>query len=83
MGAYIEVPENKGKARQILDIYGGKDVSGERPLTFADIPPGDALICVVDNGLFEAAAWVYDRREFVEFSDTRDSRPKQWLLIPL
>ncbi len=79
MGAYIEVPQHKNKAQQILDIHGGEDVSGAVP-ALSDIPRDKALICVAENGLFDVAAWVYDRREFAEFQYP-DGRPKRWLLI--
>ena len=38
------------------------------------------LICVVENGVFEAAAYVQDERDLRDFSDyTYDYRPKVWL----
>ena len=67
MGYYIEVPSLKGKAEQIRKILGG-EVLEKRPKSFADVPQGKALICVVDNGQFEAAAFCYSEREFREFA---------------
>jgi len=40
------------------------------------------LICVVDNGFFEAAAYCYNEQEFKEFNDPSDNRPKRWLVHP-
>ena len=37
------------------------------------------LVCVVDNGLFAAAGYCYDEREFNCFSNGTDKRRKQWL----
>ena len=42
----------------------------------------DTLVCVVNNGPFEAAAWAYDAREVAEFSDPQDRRQKVWLVYP-
>ena len=40
------------------------------------------LVCVVDNGFFEAAGYCYNEREFKAFNDTSDQRPKTWLVHP-
>lgn len=40
------------------------------------------LICVVDNGLFEAAAYVEDERELIRFRDDGTNRPKVWMTHP-
>jgi hypothetical protein len=38
------------------------------------------LICVVDSGYFQAAAYVQDERDLNEFSDyIEDERPRVWL----
>lgn len=40
----------------------------------------EGLICVVENGLFDAAAYVQDARDLRDFSDTsQDERPRLWL----
>ncbi len=82
MGYYIEVPKNKGKAQQIVELHGG------RILLFApvweDVNSDEAIIVVVDNGPFEAAGFCYDKREFEEFK-APDSygfqRPRTWLMM--
>lgn len=38
----------------------------------------EGLVCVVDNGLFAAAAYAYDEREMQAFQNT-NGRPFQWL----
>ena len=38
------------------------------------------LVCVVDNGMFAAAAYCYNQSEFNEFKNT--SRRKSWLSVP-
>ena len=82
MGYYIEVERPKGKAQQLADLHGAT-ILPQRPEAFEDVPDTLALICVVDNGPFEAAALCYSREEFIEFADTDhgDRRPRQWLLM--
>lgn len=47
------------------------------------VPPTqfeENLICVVNNGMFEAATYAYNEREFLYFADvTKDIRPRVWL----
>lgn len=82
MGYYIQVPQNKGKAQQLVDLYGA-EILPRMPATFADIPEGKALICVVDNGPFEAAGLCYSEREFEAFDamDKGDQRSRTWVLM--
>jgi len=77
MGYYIEVPGKKQKAEQLVELYGAEILSDE-PRALEDVPTGKALICVLDNGSFEAAGFCYSQREFEAFSlpDTiRDPNP--------
>lgn len=78
MGYYIEVPESRRKAAQLAEIHGAQIVP--RPASFDDIPSDKALICVVDNRIFEAAGHCYSPAEFAAFAHD-DGRPKQWLLM--
>ena len=81
MGYYIEVPEDKGKAQQILDLFGGR-ILPEAP-AFEDAGANEAIICVVDNGSFEAAAFCYNPDELRVFKepDQGQQRPRTWLII--
>lgn len=96
MGYYIEVPERKGKAQQIVELHGGRILQSAP--AFEGAAPDEAIICVVDNGTFEAAAFCYDEREFNVFREpdtlrnpspplgVRDmnpiaQRPRTWLLM--
>lgn len=38
------------------------------------------LVCVVDNGIFGAAGYAYDKDEFDCFNHPSDKRPKAWLI---
>jgi len=40
------------------------------------------LVCVVDNGFFEAAGYCHSESEFQAFNNPTDSRPKVWLVHP-
>jgi hypothetical protein len=82
MGFYIQGP-NKGKAQFIVSEYDGKYPSPSQIL-FNDKPDGTEWVCVVDNGPFEAAAWLFSEHEFQEFAlpEVGDMRPRQFLLVP-
>ena len=83
MGYYIQVPQNRGKAKQLCDLYGaivvhvGNNASTRPSKLLAD----EALICVVDNGPYEGAAYCYSDQEFEVFNAPEDLRPKVWLLM--
>lgn len=76
MGFYIETGTSHGKADFLVAECGAKPFNGVKE-------PSDVLVCVVDNGAFDAAAIVYDNNEFDQFSVSSrgDNRPKTWLLI--
>lgn len=38
------------------------------------------LVCVVDNGMFEAAAYCYSEQEYQEFANPSDRRQKTWMI---
>lgn len=38
------------------------------------------LVCVVDAGAFDAAAYVYDEKEFIHFTANHDARALVWLI---
>lgn len=44
-------------------------------------PPGKAVICLVQNDGFNAAAVCYNQDEFWAFADPGDQRPKRWFLL--
>jgi len=78
MGFYIEGPA-KGKAPFIRSEYDAEFIN--EPEYFKDIPDDKALICVINNGPFEAAGFAFDDREFRGFSAPGDPRPKQWMMM--
>lgn len=75
MGNYINKIENqylpaKGKV-EVLKSFGAKVIEQK------DVLVGD--ICVVDNIMFEAAAFLKNRRELEAFMDPTDNRKKTYL----
>lgn len=78
MGYYIQVPGNHNKAAQLVQLFNAEIVP--KPHAFADVPEDKALICIIDNGMFEAAGLCYSEAEFECFADP-DERPHWWVLM--
>lgn len=81
MGFYIDVPDTlKGKADIIQETFNAVSVSqAEAEQIVKDLQK--AVVCVVENDLFDAAAFCYSPEEFARFSYRGDQRPKTWLVI--
>jgi hypothetical protein len=79
MGYYIETGTNTNKAQIICDTHNGQRI--RQPKLWSDIPADEALIVIVNNGMFEAAGFAYDEREFEAFTYTVDYRHKEFVLI--
>jgi hypothetical protein len=79
MGYYIETGTLHGKAEVIAREHNGQIIP--QPASFADVPDGMGLVCVVRNGMFDAAGFAYDEREFAVFADPGDYRAKTWVLL--
>lgn len=77
MGYYIETPKSKGKAQWLIDNAQGIQVIPDWEVTKL----GHVLVCVVDNGPFEAAGICYSENELDSFARP-DGRPKTWVAIP-
>ena len=83
MGYYINTGHNIGKAEWLIANEGALELSFV-PASLSELPPEmEGLICVVNNGPFEAAAFVYSDRELESFTDPTDYRDKRWLVLPL
>lgn len=81
MGFYIECPDCKGKAKYLIDNFGAEKLvlMDQIEKSFRE---GHDVVCVVDNGMFEAAAFCYSLNEINAFCDPTDFRPKTWLKLP-
>lgn len=80
MGYYIQCAQPKGKAQQIMDMLDGIEISTDEAEMIIKEQLG-AVICVVNNGPFEAAAYIYNLSEFRQFSRREDNRPKTWIVV--
>lgn len=80
MGYYIQVPENHNKANQLVALHEAKLI--DKPAAFSAVSPDLAIICVVDNGLFEAAGFAYSDDEFRAFAHGLNGRRAWWLTMP-
>ena len=78
MGFYIQGPATC-KAQYIVSEYDGKIIP--KPKSFEEVDSKKALVCVVDNGFFEAAGHCFSPKEFIEFSRPDDQRKKTWLVM--
>ena len=74
---YIEHPEGNPFKSIWLGDLDGVLVYGSR----APILEGYHLVCIVNNGSFEAAKWIQNTADLSRFS-IDDGRPKLWLNIP-
>jgi hypothetical protein len=82
MGRYIQTGNSvKNKAAIICSEFDGEIITVEQAENLIGDPESVAIVCVVDNGPFEAAGYCYDRDEFNEFSSPGDYRTKTWIAI--
>lgn len=81
VGYYIQTSRPRNKAADIYTEHPSSELIPQ-PASFAEVPEGKGLICVVDNGPFEAAAFCFDEWEFEEFIRTDEDRTRTWILMP-
>jgi hypothetical protein len=83
MGYYIECEGLHNKAQELMARFNAIEITSNEAEVFLSEPAltGDsAILCVVDNGHFEAAALCHNLDEFRRFTHPSDTRPKTWLL---
>ena len=85
MGQYLnknpqgEFLPAKGKAKAI-EQFPGAMINATTPRTWQQ-----NLVCVVDNGIWDAALWVRDKDELdrvLRSINAGDNRPMVWLIVP-
>lgn len=79
MGRYIQGPI-LGKADMLVKKHGAQVIDeSEAVQVFRD---GKGVVCVVNNGPFDAAAYGYSESEVAAFFSTaHDRRPRTWLVL--
>lgn len=80
MGYYIQTAQPKNKAAAIRQDLDAIEITVDEAAFFVKEQMG-AVICVVDNGPFEAAAYCHNLDEFRAFTLPDDDRPKTWLYV--
>jgi len=75
MGLYINVPMGKEAWLRQHGENTGKSVPA--------ISPTHLPVCLVDNGMFTAAAICNTPRELAAFTQPDDFRPKTWYRVPV
>ena len=78
MGFYIQTPDPLNKATQLIELYKAQLIKPPKDFVSS---PSKVLICVVQNGSFDAAGICFDSTEFAAFNNPYDGRPKSWLLM--
>lgn len=76
MTTYIQTPVTLKKAQWLIENAGAVNMKPVGPFLSDD---EHVLVCVVENGPFDAAAIVEDQRDFLAFSDPMDVRYRTWL----
>lgn len=81
MGYYIQTGTDKNKALSLVAEFGGELIN--QPRSFGEIPPDKALVVVVENPTFDAAALAYNEREFQAFirPDSGHQRKRHFVLL--
>jgi len=79
MGYYIETGQVKNKAADICRDHDAAVVSAAAAAVA--LHQGLGVVCVINNGMFEAAAFIYNDAEFDAFNDDMDPRPRTWLTM--
>ena len=80
MGRYINQNSNGarlpncGKADYII-LDGGVEISEPKEWC-------ENLVCVVENGPFDAALYCVDKGEYRAATNPNDHRPKRWIIYP-
>ncbi len=80
MGYYIETGSNHFKDVWVVKNHGGIPASLEEAKE-AIQNKEKGVIVVVDNSMFEAAAFAYDEDEFNDFHQLSDLRPKKYVIL--
>ena len=84
---YLETGQPLGKVERLMDMHCAVRCAAKPtlPLPSSGLVPGWVgwvLVCVAENGGFDAAAVIYDEEELAAFTRPDDRRSRTWLLMP-
>lgn len=81
MGYYVnhETLGNNNKAEKLIKNFGAVEFTGIL-IDFSSTPKNKAIICVIENGPFDAVGLAFSEKEMQEFMRP-DDRKKTWLYI--
>jgi hypothetical protein len=82
MGYYLELPSPLFKALQLIRDHGAKPWDPDEDMHVFS-KDGPVLICVVENGPFDAALICFDEQEYNRTTNPKDMRPRKYLTLPL
>ena len=80
MGFYIQGP-TLGKAEHIVDNLGGTPATQEEATAAMNDSTKGVIVVVNNQGVFEAAAFAFNQKEFDDFVDPSDPRPKKFVIM--
>lgn len=80
MGRYLNLPGMGAtrKAKFLQDNHAAIVISRNETKDVVN-DPEKAVVCVVENGMFEAAGFMYSERELEEFLNDTSGRPMTFL----
>jgi hypothetical protein len=82
MGFYVETPNSRGKAEYLIEEHDAVHITREEAEEIVSDPKSEyAVIVVLNNVMFEAAGYAYDKRELGHFLAPDDPRPKVCLAV--
>lgn len=88
MGYYLERTIQKNglptinKAKALINECGAKVITNINEFEFDFDNPKGAIVCVVENAWFDAAAFAYSQNELDQFKESEyDKRARTWLYI--
>jgi len=78
---YINTGSNTGKAKWLVEKAQAEVISKDEAQIIVEDSIDHGVICVIDNGMFEAAGYAFSPSEFQAFA-RNDGRMKTWLKMP-
>lgn len=65
----------------LVNQYGAREIQLDEARKLIN-EPSAGIICVIDNGAFEAAGFCFSEDEFIEFAADGTRRLRRWYMLP-